>query len=69
MLESLYMGCVSYSLRFFPKGRVDKKGLREAELAARKELQTIVHRYQANGLGGGGRFLRLRPRRLSTCSN
>jgi exopolyphosphatase/pppGpp-phosphohydrolase len=24
-LESLYMGCVSYSLRFFPDGRIDKR--------------------------------------------
>ena len=45
VLESLYMGCVSYSLRYFPKGRFDKKGLKEAELAARRELQTIVHRF------------------------
>lgn len=48
-LESLYMGCVSFSLRYFPGGRVDKKGMKEAELAARKELQTIVHAYQATG--------------------
>lgn len=48
-LDSLYMGCVSFSLRFFPGGRVDKKGMKEAELAARKELQTIAHVYQATG--------------------
>lgn len=48
-LESLYMGCVSFSLRYFPGGRVDKKGMKEAELAARKELQTIAHTYQATG--------------------
>jgi exopolyphosphatase / guanosine-5'-triphosphate,3'-diphosphate pyrophosphatase len=46
-LDSLYMGCVGFSMRYFPNGRVDKKGLREAELAARKELQTIVHLYRA----------------------
>ena len=49
VLESLYMGCVSYSLAFFQKGRIDKKGFREAELAARKELQTIVHRFKEVG--------------------
>jgi exopolyphosphatase/guanosine-5'-triphosphate,3'-diphosphate pyrophosphatase len=27
-LESLYMGCVSYSLRFFPDGRVDKRSFK-----------------------------------------
>jgi exopolyphosphatase/guanosine-5'-triphosphate,3'-diphosphate pyrophosphatase len=48
-LESLYMGCVSFSLRFFPGGRVDKKSMKEAELAARKELQAIVHAYRATG--------------------
>lgn len=49
LLESLYMGCVSYSLRFFPDGRVDKRRMKEAELAARRELQAIVHAYQAAG--------------------
>jgi exopolyphosphatase/guanosine-5'-triphosphate,3'-diphosphate pyrophosphatase len=49
VLESLYMGCVSYSLNFFQKGRIDKKGLREAELAARRELQTIAHHFREVG--------------------
>jgi exopolyphosphatase/guanosine-5'-triphosphate,3'-diphosphate pyrophosphatase len=48
-LESLYMGCVSYSLRFFPDGRVDKRSFKEAELAARRELQAIVHTYRETG--------------------
>jgi exopolyphosphatase / guanosine-5'-triphosphate,3'-diphosphate pyrophosphatase len=48
-LESLYMGCVSFSLRYFPGGKVDKKGMKDAELAARKELQAIVHAYRATG--------------------
>lgn len=48
-LESLYMGCVSFSLRFFPDGRVDKRSFKEAELAARRELQTIVHAYREAG--------------------
>ncbi len=48
-LESLYMGCVSYSLRFFPEGRIDKRGMRDAELAARRELQTIEHAYRLTG--------------------
>ncbi len=41
-LESLYMGCVSYSLRYFPDGKVNKSNLKEAELAARNEVQAIV---------------------------
>lgn len=48
-LESLYMGCVSYSLRYFPEGRVDKRGFREAELAARQEIQAIAYRYREVG--------------------
>jgi exopolyphosphatase/guanosine-5'-triphosphate,3'-diphosphate pyrophosphatase len=49
LLESLYMGCVSYTLRYFPGGRVTKKLMKEAELAARKELQAIAHAYRAEG--------------------
>jgi exopolyphosphatase/guanosine-5'-triphosphate,3'-diphosphate pyrophosphatase len=49
LLESLYMGCVSYTVRFFPDGKVDKKRLREAEVAAGKELQLIAHDYQRLG--------------------
>ncbi|MDH4284102.1 MAG: exopolyphosphatase [Gallionellaceae bacterium] len=41
-LESLYMGCVSYSLRYFPDGELSKSGFKQAELAARNELQTIA---------------------------
>jgi len=48
-LESLYMGCVSFSMRFFPEGRVDKRSMKEAELAARQELQTIAHAYRETG--------------------
>ncbi len=44
-LESLYMGCVGYSAQFFPRGRIDKKGIKEAEFAARRELQTISRHY------------------------
>jgi exopolyphosphatase/guanosine-5'-triphosphate,3'-diphosphate pyrophosphatase len=41
-LESLFMGCVSYSLRFFPDGRISKSAMKEAELAARNELQPVI---------------------------
>jgi len=37
-LESLFMGCISYALRFFPDGKVTKSGMKQAELAARGEL-------------------------------
>jgi exopolyphosphatase/guanosine-5'-triphosphate,3'-diphosphate pyrophosphatase len=44
-LESLFMGCVSYSLRFFEDGKVSKSVMKQAELAARNELQPIVSRF------------------------
>ena len=44
-LESLYMGCVSYSLKYFPGSAVTRSAMRRAELAARAELQTIVSRF------------------------
>lgn len=44
-LESLFMGCVSYSLRFFEDGKVTKGAMKKAELAARNELQPIVARF------------------------
>lgn len=44
-LESLFMGCVSYSLRYFRDGRITKSALKEADLAARAELEPIVSSY------------------------
>jgi len=49
VLESLFMGCVSYSLRFFPDGIVDKKRFYEAEVAAAQEVQTIAQDYRRVG--------------------
>jgi exopolyphosphatase/guanosine-5'-triphosphate,3'-diphosphate pyrophosphatase len=40
-LESMYMGCVSYSLRHFGDGKLNKANFRQAETAAGTELQTI----------------------------
>jgi exopolyphosphatase/guanosine-5'-triphosphate,3'-diphosphate pyrophosphatase len=49
LMESLPMGCVSHSLRFFPGGRLDKSCFKRAELAAASELQRIVGAYRAAG--------------------
>ncbi|SOD40636.1 exopolyphosphatase [Nitrosovibrio sp. Nv4] len=46
-LESLYMGCVSYSLRFFPDGKITKGAMRRAELSARSEIQTIAAQFSS----------------------
>ena len=43
------MGCVSYSLRFFPDGRLEKSSFKRAELAAANELQHIVDAYRRVG--------------------
>ena len=49
LMESLYMGCVSFTLRHFPGGKVDKRRLREAQVAAAKEIELIAHDYQRMG--------------------
>ena len=47
-LESLYMGCVSHSLRFFPDGKITKSAMKQAELAARAEVQTISAEFSSD---------------------
>ncbi|PWT72602.1 MAG: exopolyphosphatase [Proteobacteria bacterium] len=46
-LESLYMGCVSHSLKFFAGGKLSKGNVKQAEVAARLELQTIARDFSA----------------------
>jgi exopolyphosphatase/guanosine-5'-triphosphate,3'-diphosphate pyrophosphatase len=46
-LESLYMGCVSFSRRFFGDGRLSRRNYDRAVLAARGELQAIASRFHA----------------------
>ncbi|HET7548178.1 MAG TPA: exopolyphosphatase [Usitatibacter sp.] len=48
-VESLYMGCVSYTRRFFPDGRIEKKALRQAQFAAREQVQAIAARFEKAG--------------------
>lgn len=50
-MESLYMGCVSFSQAFFPEGIITEKKMRKAMLAARLELQTIENVYRRIGWG------------------
>lgn len=49
LTESLYMGCVSYSLKYFPEGKIDKPRMKAAELAARQELAGIAGGYRTVG--------------------
>jgi exopolyphosphatase / guanosine-5'-triphosphate,3'-diphosphate pyrophosphatase len=49
LTESLYMGCVSFSLKYFPERRIDKSRMKAAELAARQELAALVEQYRHAG--------------------
>jgi exopolyphosphatase/guanosine-5'-triphosphate,3'-diphosphate pyrophosphatase len=47
--DSLHMGCVSYSQRFFPDGRITRERMKQAIIAARLELQSMEVRYRELG--------------------
>jgi exopolyphosphatase/guanosine-5'-triphosphate,3'-diphosphate pyrophosphatase len=48
-LESLYMGCVSTSERFFADGEISQKRMRRALLFARQELEGVEATYRKVG--------------------
>lgn len=50
-LESLYMGCVSYSGRFFKDGLISQEGYDKAIRAARRELRGHSDQFSANHWG------------------
>ena len=62
-LDSTYMGCVSYSRKYFDDGKISKSAMKRAELAARNEMQTLVSRFrkgnwqEAYGSSGTARAL------------
>jgi exopolyphosphatase/guanosine-5'-triphosphate,3'-diphosphate pyrophosphatase len=49
LMESISMGCVSWSLRFFPDGIIDKGAFKKAELAAANEMQRMAKSYRRAG--------------------
>ena len=49
LMSSLYMGCVSFSRRFFPDGYVDAHNMNMAEVAARREIEVITKPYRKMG--------------------
>ncbi len=61
VLDSLYMGCVETTQRFFGDGKLTSDAFRQARLAAGLELASIVARYQEIGwdrvLGSSGTIL------------
>ncbi|MBF6615282.1 MAG: Ppx/GppA family phosphatase [Candidimonas sp.] len=48
-LSSLYMGCVSFTRKFFPDGVITASRMQQAELAARRELEAISRVYRRTG--------------------
>jgi exopolyphosphatase/guanosine-5'-triphosphate,3'-diphosphate pyrophosphatase len=61
LLDSLYMGCVSWSLRFFPDGQLRREAMRRAITAAHLELESLEERYRrldwARAIGCSGTIL------------
>lgn len=49
LTESLFMGCVNISQRFFKDGEITAKRLRKAHIAALQELENIKEFYQVTG--------------------
>ena len=47
--ESLYMGCVNVSRRFFPDNKITEKKMRSAILFARQELEVVETLYKKAG--------------------
>jgi len=45
-MDSLYMGCVSYTQRFFRGGVISRKAFIAAETAAGRELSTVVRKFR-----------------------
>ena len=49
LMESVSMGCVSYSLKYFPEGVLDKQSFKRAELAAANEIERLVKPFRRMG--------------------
>ena len=49
LLESLYIGCVSFSQQYFPGGLVDAYSFKQAQMAARREIQVISSQFRKAG--------------------
>ena len=49
LTESLHMGCLNYQQKFFPKGKITKKGFEKAEMTARQQIQNIGAVYKKKG--------------------
>ncbi len=61
LMESLYMGCITHTNRFFPGGRITTSGLERALLEAHVELEPKIEIYREKGwtsaIGASGTVL------------
>jgi exopolyphosphatase/guanosine-5'-triphosphate,3'-diphosphate pyrophosphatase len=48
-MTSLYMGCVTYTRKFFPDGVIDEHTMRTAEMSAQREIEVITKPYKKLG--------------------
>ncbi len=59
--DSLFMGCVTWTQRFFKRGELRRANLEEAVIAAQRELQSIAQHYKDLGwnrcIGSSGTIL------------
>lgn len=62
--ESLFMGCVSISRRFFPDGSVNEESMRKAVIACRLEIRPVRHVFNnqnwADSVGSSGTIKAIR---------
>ncbi len=49
LMESLYMGCVSMSQRYFSNGQMTKQAFRQAEISALLSLQPVMSQFRYMG--------------------
>lgn len=49
LMESLFMGCVSFTMRFFPDGKLSAGAFEKADTAAKQELESIRQLYTSFG--------------------
>jgi exopolyphosphatase/guanosine-5'-triphosphate,3'-diphosphate pyrophosphatase len=60
-MDSLYMGCVSWTQQFFRDGEIRKQGFAKAEMAARLEIEPVERRYRSlswkHAIGSSGTIL------------
>lgn len=49
LVQSVHVGCVSHTLRFFADGRLRREAFREASTAARVEIETFEREYRRMG--------------------